>query len=89
MNLNRDFALVSVKQKRATQDRGLSLGIVKGNKQRVTAYGESYVKGFLDTGSIPVGSTRKELRIGYNSEFFQLYPFLAVTDDIADAMIYA
>ena len=32
---------------------------------------------------------RKELRIGYNSEFFQLYPFLTVTDDIADAMIYA
>ena len=43
----------------------------------------------MDTGSIPVGSTRKELRIGYNPEFFQLYPFLTVTDDIADAMIYA
>ena len=40
-------------------------------------------------GASPVASTRKELRIGYNSEFFQLYPFLTVTDDIAGAMIYA
>ena len=32
---------------------------------------------------------RKKLRIVSNPEFFQLYPFLVVTDDIADAMIYA
>ena len=43
----------------------------------------------IHVGSSPVVRTRKELRIGYNSEFFQLYPFLAVTDDIAGAMIYA
>ena len=63
--------------------------ITEGNSIDKTAYGESYIKWFLDTGSIPVISTRKELRIGYNSEFFQLYPFLTVTDDIAVAMIYA
>ena len=67
----------------------LSFGARRRNSNRKTAYGESYVKRSLDTGSIPVGSTKKELRIGYNSEFFQLYPFLAVTDDIAGAMIYA
>ena len=41
------------------------------------------------TGGNPVIRTKKELRIVSNPEFFQLYPFLTVTDDIAGAMIYA
>ena len=44
--------------------------VAKGISKDVTAHGEGYIKGFLDTGSTPVGSTRKRLRIGYNSESF-------------------
>ena len=60
-----------------------------GKSYRSTAHGESDVNEFSDRGSTPLGSTRKELRIVSNPEFFQLYPFLSVTDDIANAMIYA
>ena len=41
-----------------------------GKLNRPTAYGESYIKRSSDTGSIPVGSTRKRLKIGNNLESF-------------------
>ncbi len=40
----------------------LSLGVLRRNFNRVTAYGEGYIKRSSDTGSIPVGSTSPEGR---------------------------
>ena len=46
-------------QKMATLTRACLSALRCGNFNRSTAYGESYIKWFLDTGSIPVISTRR------------------------------
>ena len=44
--------------KRATGVIACLSALTKGNSKDMTAHGEGYIKRFLDTGSIPVGSTK-------------------------------
>ena len=61
VNLNRDFALVSVKHKRATLTRACHSARWRRKYKRLTAHGEGHNKRFLDTSSILVGSTKRVL----------------------------
>ena len=54
-------AFVSVTHKKATLTKACWSAFRCGKFNRSTAYGESYIKWFLDTGSIPVISTKKTM----------------------------
>ena len=62
-------AFVSVMHKKATLTRACQLALRWGNFNRLTAYGESYIKRPSDTGSIPVGSTNKKRTFVYRQMF--------------------